>query len=248
MTQTKGALANEARASGALDQLRDQILLDPALVLDDQDMMKALISAKDGMMGDNIVDLRGVAMDRLEERFDRLEDTHRSVIAAAYENLAGTKQVQRAVLALLEPLDFSEFLTSLKGEVALILKVDDIRLCLESHTATHEVQSQLNAEYGDVLGIYGPGSVEEYLTEGRNMTSRAVTLRQISNPSAALYGDRAPWIKSEALLKLDLGPSKLPGMLALAAEDPHQFQPNQGTDLLAFLAGAMERTLRRWLQ
>jgi len=234
------------KPTGALDAIRDQILSDPALVLEDQDVMKALIAVGGGL-GNNVIDLRGVAMERLEDRFDRLEDTHRSVIAAAYENLAGTSQIHRAVLALLEPLDFSEFLTSLKHEVAAILKVDNLRLCLESHTQDHAVQTQLSEEYGDVLGIYGPGSIDEYLTEGRNMTSRIVTLRQVSCPSKSLYGSAAAWIQSEALIKLDLGDAKLPGMLALGSEDPHQFHPNQGTDLLTFFAGAMERSLRRWL-
>ena len=36
-------------------------------------------------------------------------------------------------------------------------------------------------------------------------------------------------------------------MLVMGAEDPHQFKPTQGTDLLAFFAGVFERTMRRWL-
>ena len=54
-------------------------------------------------------------------------------------------------------------------------------------------------------------------------------------------------IRSEALLKLDFGAGRLPGMLALGAEDPHQFKPTHATDLLAFFAGVFERTMRRWL-
>ena len=46
---------------------------------------------------------------------------------------------------------------------------------------------------------------------------------------------------------LDLGPGRLPGMLALGAEDPHLFAPSQGTDLLTFFAGTVERAIRRWL-
>jgi len=234
-------------STGALDQLRDKILSDPAVLLDDQDVMKALISAKDREKGENVVDLRGIAMERLEQRLDRLADTHQTVIAAAYENLAGTTQIQRAVLALLEPLDFTEFLTSLKGEVADILKVDCLRLCLESSSNEHAVTAHLSREYGQVLGIFAPGSIDEYITGGRNTTSRQVTLRQIGTPSPALYGDKADWIRSEALLKLDLGPANLPGLLAIGSEDPHQFNPNQGTDLLTFFAAAFERTMRRWL-
>ena len=37
------------------------------------------------------------------------------------------------------------------------------------------------------------------------------------------------------------------GLLAFGATDPLRFHPDQGTDLLAFLGGVLERSLRRWL-
>ena len=75
---------NAALAEG----IRDTLISKPEVILEDRDLMKALIAANERAMGANIVDLRGIAMERLEARLDRLEDTHRSVIAAAYENLA----------------------------------------------------------------------------------------------------------------------------------------------------------------
>src|SRR6056297_2827081 len=118
------------------DDWRDRILTDPDLILDDRDLMRALIAANDRQLGGNIVDMRGIAMERLENRLDRLEDTHRSVIAAAYENLAGTNQIHRAILTLLDRTDFEDFLKALGTEVAEILRVDRIRLVLESPEAT----------------------------------------------------------------------------------------------------------------
>ena len=114
------------------EALREHIIAQPDVILEDQDLMRALVSANERAMGENIVDLRGIAMKRLETRLDRLEDTHRSVIAAAYENLAGTNQVHRAVLRMLDPFEFETFLTGLSGEVAHILRVDTIRLVLET--------------------------------------------------------------------------------------------------------------------
>ena len=75
-------------SSAKIDEtLRDKILSKPEIILEDQDVMKALVAANERTMGGNIVDLRGIAMERLEARLDRLEDTHRSVIAAAYKTL-----------------------------------------------------------------------------------------------------------------------------------------------------------------
>ncbi len=226
--------------------LRDRILAEPERFLEDRDVMNALVAANERAMGANIVDLRGIAMQRLETRLDRLEDTHRSVIAAAYENLAGTNQVHRAILQMLDPLNFEEFLKVLASDVAQTLRVDCVRLVLESVQDDNDEDPALN-RVGDVLCVADPGFVAEYLSNGRNVPLRPVVLRQVVPSSDAIYGDRAADVRSEALMKLDFGTGRLPGMLALGSEDPHQFKPVHGTDLLAFFAGVFERTMRRWL-
>lgn len=230
-----------------IDQdMRDRILAEPEAILEDRDVMNALIGANERLMGSNIVDLRGIAMERLEGRLDRLEDTHRSVIAAAYENLAGTNQVHRAILQMLDPLEFEDFLKILATEVAGTLRVDCVRLVLESAQA--EDSPALLRKLGDVLYVAEPGFIGDYLSGGRNFPLRPVVLRQVMPAETpGIYGDRAAWIRSEALMRLDFGAGRLPGMLVLGAEDPHQFKPTHGTDLLAFFAGVFERTMRRWL-
>ena len=206
--------------------------------------MQALIAANERAMGGNIVDLRGIAMDRLETRLDRLEDTHRNVIAAAYENLAGTNQIHRAVLRMLDPVEFETFLADLGGEVADILRVDAVRLVLESVQNDDDPTIQ---RLGDVLNVAEPGFIDNYITGGRSGTVRQVTLRSIQNSPEHIYGGAADWIRSEACLKLNFGAGRLPGLLILGSEDPHMFGAQQGTDLLAFFAGVFERTMRRWL-
>ncbi|MBT8411969.1 MAG: DUF484 family protein, partial [Octadecabacter sp.] len=114
------------------DNVRSLIMSDPEALLEDQDLMRALVAANEKSLGGNIVDLRGIAMERLEARLDRLEDTHRNVIAAAYENLAGTNQIHRAILRILDATKFESFLRDLRGDVADILRVDSVRLVLES--------------------------------------------------------------------------------------------------------------------
>ncbi|MEX0368526.1 MAG: DUF484 family protein [Ruegeria sp.] len=226
------------------DALREAIITRPDVILDDKDLMHALIAANERAMGGNIVDLRGLAMDRLEARLDRLEDTHRSVIAAAYENLAGTNQIHRAILRMLDPTDFEPFLRDLGGEVAEILRVDAVKLVLESVQNDSDPAVQ---RLGDVLNVAEPGFIDDYLTEGRGGTVRQVTLRQVQDADPEIYGDDANWIRSEACLKLDFGDGRLPGLLVMGAEDPHMFGPQQGTDLLAFFTGVFERAMRRWL-
>ena len=226
------------------EALRDQILAQPDVVLEDADLMRALVMANDRAMGSNIVDLRGLAMERLEARLTRLEDTHRNVIAAAYENLAGTNQVHRAILCMLDPIDFEGFLRNRGSEVAAILRVDTIRLVLESAQPDGAPATE---KLGNVLHVAGPGFVDDYLTGGRGTPVRPVVLRQIREGSTAVYGEASGCLRSEACLRLDFGSGRLPGMLVMGAEDPHQFSPSQGVDLLTFFAGVFERAMRRWL-
>ena len=226
------------------DDVRSKIMSDPEALLEDQDIMRALVAANEKTMGGNIVDLRGIAMERLESRLDRLEDTHRNVIAAAYDNLAGTNQIHRAILRMMDATKFESFLSDLRGDVADILRVESVRLVLES--ANSEADPSI-ARLRNVLSVAEPGFVDNYITMGRSAPARQVTLRQLRSQDSEMFGDKADYIRSEACLRLDLGAGRLPGMLVFGAEDPHQFTPQQGTDLLTFFAGIFERVMRRWL-
>ena len=228
------------------DDWRERVLSDPELILEDRDLMRALITANDRIMGGNVVDMRGIAMERLEGRLERLEDTHRSVIAAAYENLAGTNQLHRAVLTLLDQDTFEAFLTALSDDVASVLRVDRIRLVLESAEADSAATRPVR-KFNNVLNIVRPGFIETYITGDRNIPQRAVTLRQTGEEAELIFGEDDAWIRSEALMRLDLGTGRLPGLLVMGAEDQHQFRATQGTDLLTFFASVFERLMRRWL-
>lgn len=234
------AQTSAAPAPGAITgDVRRRILADPEIVLSDPALMRALVERAEAPSAGNVVDMRGLAMKRLEERLGRLEETHRSVIAAAYENLAGTSQIHRAVLRMLDPVTFDGFLADLERHVAPLLRVESIVLAVETSDPEEVMPAPLRA--------VPRGFVGEYATRGRGGPVRQVTLRQMPEGDDGLHGEDGHAIASEACLSLDLGDGRLPAMLALGCEDPHQFRPGQGTDLLAFFAGAFERAMRRWL-
>lgn len=215
--------------------LRARLIAQPETILQDRDLMRALITGKEADVAGNVVDLRSVAMDRLEMRLDRLEETHRHVIAAAYENLAGTNQVHRAILRMLDPADFGSFLSNLDDEVAAILRVDQVRLVLEV-AANHEFD--LGPE-NQALLLAQPRFIQSYLRGAPDVTLRPVQ-------DLRVYGDGSG-LGSEACMLLDLGPGMMPAMLLIGAKDPQHYTPSHGTDLLKFFAGVFERSLRRWL-
>ena len=225
------------------DDVRRAIIAKPDMILDDGDVMRALTAADNASLGENVVDIRGVAIERLETRLDRLEDAHKGVIAAAYENLSGTNMVHRAILKLLDAPTFDDFLENLQA-VGEILRVEGVRLVLES--AEPEDAPALS-KLSDVLKVAEPGYCEFYATRGRGGTVRKVTLRQTAPNDAVFWEGLGKFIGSEACLMLDFGRTRMPGMLVLGASDQHQFSSSQGTDLLTFFAEVFERAMARWL-
>lgn len=216
--------------------LRAAILERPEVVLDDPEVMATLLRS-DGRENGSVVDLRGALVERLQGKLGALEETHRSVLAAAYENVAGTLAVQRAVLSLLERQDFASFISALEADLSRELSVDAAVLVLEEKTPTEGL--------GAVPGIaaLAPGGIALYRGDVEGTTPREMVLRACAPGSPVFPGD----ITSEALLTLDLGEGRRRAMLALGAQDPARFSPEQGTDLLRFFAEVFERVLRRWI-
>ena len=224
--------------------LRDIIIKNPRIVLDDSSVMRALVLANDELRGANIVDLRGVAMKRLEIQLGKLEATHRSVIAAAYDNLAGTQQINRAILKIMEPSSFESFLLMTGKDMPDIMRIDFACLVLEAKQ--HDPDLSL-AQLGKVLIPVQTGFVTEYLQARAFSGDIKVTLRAVKSPNPSIYADPSSMIKSEACIQLDFGDGTVPGLLILGAKDPNQFSPVQGTDLLTFFGKVYERAVRRWL-
>jgi len=250
--ETAGADATDAAqaAPGKLtpkqaEALRAQVLREPALVLDDRAIMAALIEAAGGQAR-NVVDLRGALVRRLETRLERLEQAHRTVIAAAYENLAGAGQVHRVALMLLEADSAAAFARALLVDAAEVLAVDAARLALEGGATLAGLDDALAAR---VIAL-PEGGIDAYLALGDAPGRDGAWLRPTPPEAELIFGDDAARIGSEALITLDLGsigdkPAR--GLLAFGAEDAGRFAPEHGADLVAFLGGVTGRVGRRWL-
>jgi uncharacterized protein len=238
VTMTDDAVATDLKA---------HIRAQPELILDDAELMRALLKAERRAAGRNVVDLRAVLVERLEERLGKLEDTHREVLAAAYENVAGTNQIHRACLAVLDAEDFAAFLRVMTDDLARTLAVSVVRLGLEAPAAAPGAGLGPEGPMHDVVLALPEGGVDAYITQGRGLGARRVTLRQLAKASPDLYGRHAEAVRSEALLRLDLGAGRHRALLAFGAAQPDRFHADQGVDLLTFFTGVFERVLRRWL-
>ncbi|HIC65091.1 MAG: DUF484 family protein [Paracoccus sp. (in: a-proteobacteria)] len=215
----------EAQQDPGLDpETRDRLLADPGILLADRDLMRALVAARESEIGENVIDIRGRAMEALETRLDRLESQHENVIAAAYDNQSGTAVVHRAVVGLMESADLTELVDSLQADIAPLLRVETLRLVVEEEPEIAHLPE-------DVV-IAPEGALGRIVTAGRRVPrGDDIVLRPASPITRPIHGRD---VASEALLPLDLGARRPRAMLVMGSADPARFMPAQGTDLLRF--------------
>lgn len=222
--------------------LRQHLIAQPELILDDPDLMRALTLAREAESGPNVIDIRGRAMDALEDRLSRLEAAHGAVISAAYENQSGMAAIHRAVLSLLEPQDFASFIEAMGLDIAPILRIDTFKLIMES-------QEDGEPDLTGTLIVLPEGMVAQLQQAGRRAPrGDDIILRRASSETLALHGQADAPIRSEAILPLDLGPGRFPAALLMGSTDAARFSPSQGTDLLRFFAQVFRLVLLGWLR
>ena len=112
------------------DKLREEILAKANEILNDETLLRALIGASDKNLGSKIVDLRSVAMQKMDGELKKLKRSNQQVVATAYENLVGMKQVNQVVLKSLEQNSFDKFIANLDTEAFYVFRVDCIKLGL----------------------------------------------------------------------------------------------------------------------
>jgi uncharacterized protein YigA (DUF484 family) len=230
-----------------IGDIRKRILQDPEALLNDREVMRALIAASDSDAPANIIDLKTVVLKRLEGRLDEMEGQNSTIISAAYENIATTSQVHTAILDALEPKTFHDFLEFLRSNWAQTLNIDVARLCLEAPAIPLADMPALQREFGPGVVFLQKDEIDYYVTLGKDHDPRPVTLRQIRKGVTKIHGVNASEVRSEALMKLDLGNGNRPGLLLLGSKNPDQFAPNMGTDLLVFYGSVFEKIMQRWL-
>jgi len=229
-----------------ISDFRKRILQDPEALLNDREVMRALISASSNNATTNVIDLKSVVLKRLEGRVDEIEGQNSNILSAAYKNISTTFRVHSAILEALEPKTFTEFLNFLKTDWANSLSIDVARLCLEAPSINKDDIPQLQTEFGPSVIFLQEGEIDHYITLGQDNDPRSVTLRQIRKGASNIYSNIAPELRSEALMKLDLGQGNSPGLLLLGSINPDQFLPNMGTDLFVFYGSIFEKVMQRW--
>lgn len=227
-----------ARPSEALDaaQVTDYLRRHPDFLQTHPDAIAALMPpGRD--VGEGVVDLQKVMLERLRTEAARLKATQRKLIATNRVNLQTQSRVHSAVLAMIEAPSLEHLVHTVTSDLALILDLDVVSLAIEA--ADPKVTG------GHFVGIarIAAGTVDRLLGEGRD--SR---LRPDGQGETEIFADAASLVRSDALVRIKVSPEAPVGVIAFGSRRESTFHPSQGTELLGFLARALEISVRAWLE
>jgi len=186
--------------------------------------------------GDGVLDMQRFMLQRLQGELERLQNSQGELIAASRSNMTTQAQVNAAVLALLEATSFEHLIHIVTADFAELLDVEVVTICVEKDSARKASISTANVY---VLPI---GEVDRLMGNGRDLL-----LRQSSAAMEPVFGPAASLVRSDALVRLRFNAAAPVGLLALGARQTDKFHPGQGTELLQFLARALEQCVRAWL-
>lgn len=194
------------------------------------------LTANAPMRADGAVDMQHFMLKRAQGELRALQDAHADLVSTSRANLTSQKRIHQAALALLAAPGFPQLLEAVTTDLAVHLEVDAVALCVEA------VEGAPNRVPMGGISILKPGTVDHILGEGRDSL-----LRPYVAGDRMLFRATAGLVRSDALLRLDLGSRAPHGILAFGSRNEGRFQPGHGTDLLHFLAGILALAIRSWL-
>lgn len=206
--------------------MRDFLLSNPAFVRDDGELLAAVSTEPSA---GNVVAIGDLARDRLLRENRAARSRFSLVVETARANYEAQVRVQEAIISILDAEDPDDLNDRLSGHVAFALAAD---ACVLAVSASHAASEALDRA----------GAAVERLAPA----DRPVRLGPAGPDRAWLYGAAAPDMRSEALARLEFGPSRRLALLALASSDPDAFGADHGGELVTFFARVLERVLARF--
>lgn len=184
--------------------------------------------------GGEVVDLQGAMLNRMRNELAQRDAQSSELIDASRANLQSQNRIHAAVIALLSSRSLDHMLEILTIDLAGLLNVDAVSLCLEGGTVTPTTNQGVR--------VVPVGTIDKIVD-----VSRTITLREHVEGDRRIYGEAAGLVRSEAMLRLSVRDDAPCALLALGSRDPDRFHAGQGSELLTFLARIMEHCIRTWL-
>lgn len=198
---------------------REFLLSDPALM------------AELGLRPDaaNVVEFGPAALARVHEAHKKESKARKHLEATARANFAAQAQTHGAVVDLLDSRNHAD----------LARRVDELaqlRFGLAAGVVALEGPDRTPAGWR----VMAEGQIDLVIGHQR------VALMGFQPTALGLFGERAPQIKSMAMVRMAIWEPARTGLLAFGSADEHGFTEDMGAELVAFLARVVERTAERW--
>jgi uncharacterized protein YigA (DUF484 family) len=184
--------------------------------------------------GGEVVDLQGAMLSRMRSELAQREKQSSELIDASRANLQSQNRVHAAVIAILSARSLDHMIEILTIDLAGLLNVDAVALCLEGGMVTPTSAQGLR--------VVPVGTIDKILD-----VSRTVSLRENVEGDRRIYGEAAGLVRSEAMLRLSVREDAPCALLAMGSREPDRFHTGQGSELLTFLARILEHSIRTWL-
>ncbi|MCW9035251.1 MAG: DUF484 family protein [Rhodospirillales bacterium] len=186
---------------------------------------------------DGIVDFQKVVTEKMRGEIDHLKAITADLLITGRSNQSIQERTHQAILALVEARSLAHMAKIIADDLPKILDLDIVALCLEPSSAP-------------VPDLHSPDIVE--LNEGDvdNCLGAEtdIILSNDQRSNAIMFGVSAEFTRSAAIVRLNGGHLSPAGLLALGSKSHSTFHPEQGTELLTFLARVIEKRIHGWLE
>ena len=234
MTVSTGDSANDRSL------VREQIIADPGIVLDDAEVLKAIASVHNDQLGDNVIDGRGLAFGRLEQKLRQAGQENQLLKEVLRENAEAMQRTHHAVLKLLEIEDLQALSKFLSTELPTVMRVESVVLLPNGPNAARLLKAVPDAARGSLDPVVRRAYIEPF-----DSSPGRILLRQISKSPAQLYGSCSPPIRSEALLPVSIDDASLAFVLVIGSSCAENFKPGMSTELLDLVRRVVATTVGR---
>ena len=217
------------------DQVARYLRRHPGFLTENPELLDLLLPPQ-RRHGDGVVDLQSFMIEKLRRENERLSKRHAELLATSRANMTSQTRVHSGILALLEAKSFENLIQAVTTDLAVLLDVDVVSLCVES------TDGPLSQTTVSGVRMLEAGEVDRLLGAGHD-----IVLYPKAPGGCAIHGAGAGLVLSQALLRLRPNSHVPTGLLALGSRYEGRFDPSQGTEHLAFLARTLEHCIRTWL-
>jgi uncharacterized protein len=216
------------------EDVRNWLVLHPEFLTTNADLLAPSLPAGRAT-GDGVIDMQSVLVNRLQSEVADLTAIQNEFVKATRMNSHTQDMVHASVQAILSATSLNHFVHILTQDLPELLEIDVITLCIEDAPIS-------------LPEMTGLQRLKEGSIARANWHGRDIILRAVAPKSKAVFGPAKDLVQSDALIKLDVPSLHANAMIAFGSRESDHFQDEQGTELLAFLAMAMQSCLQMWLE